>query len=74
MQQNLDNFSFAEKPLQKRKFFQHEAESTLKSKFCATGSAKDTEIWWFEPEWIAGLGSGNKTMGILIFVTSYMAS
>jgi len=44
MQQNLDNFSFAEKPLQKRKFFQHEAESTLKSKFCATGSAKDTEI------------------------------
>jgi len=45
MQQNLDNFSFAEKPLRKRKLYQHEAESTLKSNnFCATGSAKDTEI------------------------------
>ena len=36
MQRNLDNFSFVEKPLQNSQLYQHEAESTLKNKFCAT--------------------------------------
>ena len=36
MQRNLDNFSFVEKPLQNSQLYQHEAESTLKNKFCVT--------------------------------------
>ena len=69
MQRNLDNFSFAEKPLKKSQLYHHEAESTLKNKFCATCGAQNTkkatisesftktnQKW---PRW-----SGNETIGI----------
>ena len=44
MQQNLDNFSFVEKPLKSSQLYQHEAESTLKNKFCATCEKRKTAI------------------------------